>query len=175
MNTETVCCESMSITCFCVLFRNVKCDLKKTIQICLLQKLFEMIHFRDHAWSFHRQFFWSFNLTFWRITHAHSRLSSDVCLFSICRATSMMRRQAWRSISSNLMWNDSSNLTKATHQTWRKQLIKLDEKERHLIKLYESVISSNLRLSSHQIFGEERSSFYFLMSDLMQRHMIWRT
>ncbi len=104
-------------------------------------------------------FFWSSNFTFWRVTHAHSRLSNDVCLFSICRATSVMRRQAWRSTSSNLKWDDSSNLTKATHQTWRKR--------RHLIKLDESVISSNFEI--------EEQSLYFLISDLMHRHMIWRT
>jgi hypothetical protein len=89
-------------------------------------------------------FFWSSNFTFWRMTHAHSRLSSDICLFSICRATSMMRRQIWWSISSNLKWNDSSNLRRAIHQTWRKRFIRLDEK---------NVISSNLtKASSHQIW-----------------------
>jgi hypothetical protein len=52
--------------------------------------------------------------------------------------------------SSNLMSENviSSNLTKTTHQTWRKK--------RHLIKSNERVMSSN--------FWEERQFFYFLMS-----------
>jgi hypothetical protein len=65
---------------FCVLSRNVKCDLKNAIQICFLQKLFKMIHSRDHTWSSYRQFFWFVKSHLWRVTHAHSRLSSDVCL-----------------------------------------------------------------------------------------------
>jgi hypothetical protein len=66
---------------FYVLSRNVRCDLKNAIQICLLQKLFKTIRFRDHAWSFHRHF-WLFNLISneWRMlildhrmTYARSR------------------------------------------------------------------------------------------------------
>ncbi len=77
------------------------------------------------------------------MTHVHSRLSSDVCLFSICRATFIMRRQAWRDIS--------SNLTKATHQIWRKRLIKLDERD--------IILSILTKTSSHQTWNRRLIKF----------------
>jgi hypothetical protein len=149
----------MSITCFasCLEVWNVIWKMRFRFVLC------KIVWDDSFSWSCliisSSDFFWSFNLIFWRMTHAHSRLSTDVYLFSICRATFMMKRQVWRSISSNLKWNDSSNLTKATHQTWRK--------ERHFIKSDESLISSN--------FEKEEQFLYFLISDLMHRHMIWRT
>jgi hypothetical protein len=100
---------------FCILSRNVRCDLRNAISICFLQKLFETIRSRDHVWSSHRHS-WLFNLTFKWVTHAHSRSSSDVCSFSICRATHLMRRL--RSCLIKL---------RAIHQTWRRYLIKLDD------------------------------------------------
>jgi hypothetical protein len=184
MSIETVCCESMSITCFAFVS---KCEM--WFEKCDSDLFFAKIVWNNSfSWSCliisSSIFFRSFNFIFWRMTHVHSRLSNDVCLFSICRATSMMRRQIWWSISSNLKWDDSSNLTKATYQTWRKRFIRFDEKnvissnltkasfhqiwrKRHLIKLDESVISSN--------FEKEEQFFYFLISDLMLSHMIWRT
>jgi hypothetical protein len=136
----------MLITSFasCLETWNVIWEMRFRFILCL--KLFKTIRSRDHAWSSHRQFFifffWSSSLAFdeW---HAHSRLSSNVCLFSICRTTFMMRRR---------LWNISSNLRKTTHQTWRKRLIKIWREQRHLIKLDDNVISSNLRSSSHQTF-----------------------
>jgi hypothetical protein len=150
---------------FCVLSRNVRCDLRNAIQICLLQKLsewFVLVIMLDHLIV---SFFWSSSSTFseWRmpildyqVTYACPRLSSDVCLFSICRAASMMRHRAWWSISSK--WDDSSNLTKATHQTWRKETSSHQSwRRRHLIK-FEIVVSSN--------FWEERqfSTFWWAIS-----------
>jgi hypothetical protein len=185
MNIKTSCCESMLITCFvsCLEMWDVIWEMRFKFVFCL--RLFEMIRFRDHAWSSHRQFFWSSSLTFWRMTHTNSRLSSDVCLFSICRATyvcsRLVERRLWwdvikldetfhqthceqlikfdESDSSNLMSENviSSKLTKATHRTWRKR--------RHFIKLNERVISSN--------FWEERQFLYFLMSNLLQLHLMW--
>jgi hypothetical protein len=173
------------------LSRNVKCDLKNAIQICFLQKLFEMIHSRDHVWSFHRQFFsdrlislfdeWRMLILDYRVTYVCSRFVErrlwwDVKFDEASHQTwSETTHQTWRKRLIKLDESDSSNLTKATHQTWRK--------ERHLIKLDESVISSNLtKASSHQIwrkrhlikFWKKEQFFYFLISDLMHRHMIWR-
>jgi hypothetical protein len=172
MNVKTNCLRKYVDNVFYDLSRNVKCDLKNAIQICSLQKLFKMIHSRDYAWSSHRQFFWFVKSHLWLMTHAHSWLSSDVYLFSICQTTFMMKRQVWRSISSNLTrtihqtWRSISlNLTRTTHQTWRKR--------RHLIKLDESVISWNLRSSSHQIFWKKRQFFYFLMSDTISCNNAW--
>jgi hypothetical protein len=54
--------------------------------------------------------------------------------------------------------SDSSNLTRATHQTWRERLIKLDERDVISSNFDESVISSNLRSSLHQTF-EKKSNF----------------
>jgi hypothetical protein len=159
MSTEIVYCENMSITCFafCLEMWDVIWEMRFRFIFC------RIVWDDSFSWSCliisSSVFFWSSNLTFWRVTHAHSRSSNDVCLFSICRATFMMRRQAWRNISSNLKWSDSSNLTKATHQTWRK--------ERHLIKSDESLISSN--------FEKKEQFLYFLISDFMHRHTIWRT
>jgi hypothetical protein len=159
MSIETVCCENISITCFafCLEMWNVIWEMRFRFVFCRnCLKWFVLVIMLDHLIV--NIFFWSFNFIFWRMTHAHSRLSNDVCLFSICRATFMMRRQAWRSISSNLKWSDSSNLTKTTHQTWRKK--------RHLIKFDESVISLILtKASSHQtlkkkailLFSDKRS------------------
>jgi hypothetical protein len=88
------------------------------------------------------------------MTHTHSRLSSDVCVFSIFRTTSdKTTHQTWRKRLIKLDKSDSSNLTKATRQTWRKNVISLNLtkasshqiwRKRHLIKSDESVISSNL-------------------------------
>jgi hypothetical protein len=49
MNIKTSCLRKYVDNVFRVLSRNVKCDLKNAIQICSLQKLFEMIHFCDHV------------------------------------------------------------------------------------------------------------------------------
>jgi hypothetical protein len=72
--------------------------------------------------------------------------------------------------------NDSSNLTKATHQIWRKRFIKFDEKD---------VISSNLtRTSFHQIWDRHlikllKKKTIFLFSDershaATRDMMMWR-
>jgi hypothetical protein len=119
---------------------------------------------RDHAWSSHRQFCWSFSLAFWRVTHAHSRLSSDVYLFSIL--SSGVYNETSLNLTRHLIKlivSDSSNLTKATHQTWwvktsshqiwRERLIKLDER---------NVISSSRTIASfHETFEKRDSSSIF--------------
>jgi hypothetical protein len=138
----------MSITCFasCLEMWDVIWEMRFRFVFCRnCLRWFVLVIMFDH---FIVSFFWSSNFTFWRVTHAHSRLSSDVCLFSICRATyvcsRIVERRLWWDVikldehfiklivsdSSNLMSENviSSNLTKATHQIWRK---------RHLIKLWE--------------------------------------
>jgi hypothetical protein len=134
------------------------------------------------------------------MTHAHSRLSSDVCLFSICRAMYARSRLLERRLWWDVELDETSHQNETIHQSWRKRLIKLDEsdssnltrkdvissnltkassyqtwRKRHFIKLDEKIISSNLRSSSSQTFWKKRQSLYFLMSDLMQRHMMWET
>jgi hypothetical protein len=91
--------------------------------------------------------------------------------------------------------DDSSDLTKATHQTWRKRLIKFYDISSNLMNCISSNsmsdislnsmsdISSNLMsdISSNLInditsnFERERQSFYFLINDLMHRHIVWKT
>jgi hypothetical protein len=151
---------------FCVLSRNVRCDLRNAIQICFLQKLFEMIRSRDHAWSFHRQFFsdclisffdeWRMLILDYRVTYICSRFVErrlwwDVKLDETFHQTwSEATHQTWERFI-KLDESDSSNLTRKTsfHQTWRKRRLKLDE----------NVISSNLtKVSSHQIL-RKKSNF----------------
>ncbi len=112
------------------------------------------------------------------MTHAHSRLSSDVCLFSICRATYVclrfVERRLWwdvikldetshQTYSERLIKldeSDSSNLWMKTsfHHIWRKRFIKLDERKRHLIKSNEHVISSNfLKKETVSLLSDEQS------------------
>jgi hypothetical protein len=130
---------------------------------CFLQRLFEMIRSRDHAWSSHRQFSsdrlvslfseWRMLILDYRMTYACSRFVErrlwwDVKLNEASYQTwSETTHQTWRERLVKLDESDSSSLTRATHQSWRKK--------RHLIKLDESVISSNLtRASSHQTWRE---------------------
>jgi hypothetical protein len=168
---------------FCVVSRNVKCDLRDAIQICFLLRLSVTIHSRDHAWSFHRQFFWLSSFV----------LTNDACLFSIIEWRMFIldsSSDVYDETSLNLIKHliklivsDSSNLTKAIHQTWcvktsshqiwRERLIKLDEWKRHLIKSDES--DSSIWWHHLIKLWEEKQSFYFLMSSLLQRHLIWRT
>jgi hypothetical protein len=100
-----------------------------------------------------------------------SFLADDACLFSIIKwRMSVLDYQVTyvcsRSVERRLWWDveldETSHQSETTHQTWRKRLIKLDEKGRHLIKVDEDVISSNLRSSSHQTFEKRDSS---LLSD----------
>jgi hypothetical protein len=92
INTEIVCCENMSITCFasCLEMWDVIWEMRFRFVFCKdCLKWFILVIMLDHLIV---SSFWSSNLIFWRMTRAHSRLSSDVCLFSICRATLMIRR-----------------------------------------------------------------------------------
>jgi hypothetical protein len=189
MSIETVCCENMSITCFafCLEMWNViwQCD-----SDCFLQRLFEMIRSRDHAWSSHRQFFfdrlvsffneWRMLILDYRVTYVCSRsverrlwwnVKLDEAFYQTWSETT---HQTWRKRLIKLDESDSSSLTKATHQSWRKRFIRLDER---------NVISSNLtKASFHQTwrkrhlikldenvissnFWEERQFFYFLMNN----------
>jgi hypothetical protein len=123
------------------------------------------------------------------MTHAHSRLLNDVCLFSICRATYVyswfVERRLWWSVikfnetfhriscerfnkldesdSLNLMSENviSSNLTKAIHQIWRKK--------RHFIKSNERVITSNFfrRAIISLLFDEQFSAATFDVKNLI--------
>ncbi len=124
-----------------------KCEMwsEKCDSDYLLQKLFEMIRFRDHAWSFHRQFFldrlvslfseWRMLILDYRVTYVCSRsverrLWWDVKLDEASHQIwSETTHQTWRKRLIKLDESDSSSLTKATHQAWRKRLINLDESD----------------------------------------------
>ncbi len=102
LSKDTTCYENAS-NVFCLEMWNVieKCD----FEFFLLQRVFLWIRSRDHAWSSHR-------LCFDCSTRIFSR---------------------WRTKSNSIFWNDrsltkrlikldesdSSNLTKAIHQTWQ--------------------------------------------------------
>jgi hypothetical protein len=118
-----------------------------------LAEIVWMIRSRDHAWSSHRQFFfWSSNLTFseWRMSIL------DYQVTYVC--SRFVERRLWWDVE----LDETSHQSETTYQTWRKRLIKLDEKERHLIKIDQSAFSSNLRSSSHQTFEKRDNS---LLSD----------
>jgi hypothetical protein len=168
-----------------------KCEMwsEKCDSNYLLQKLFEMIRSRDHAWSFHRQFFfdrlislfseWRMLILDYRMTYICSRsverrLWWDVKLDEASHQTwNEATHQIWRKRLIKLDESDSSSLTTATHQAWRKRLIQSNESD-----------SSDLtkETSSHQIwrkrhfikfdenvissnFWKERQFFYFSMSN----------
>jgi hypothetical protein len=115
-----------------------KCDFR----FFLLQKIFLWIRFRDHAWSFHR-------LCFDCSTRVFSKWWT--------RSNSIFRDN--RDLTKRLIKleeSDSSNLTKAIHQTWYERLfIKSDR--RHLVK----------RDELYLIKSDER---HFIKSD--ERHLI---
>jgi hypothetical protein len=130
---------------FCVLFRNVKCDLKNAIQICFLQKLFEWFILVIMFNHFIVNFFWSLNFIFseWRM------LILDYQVTYVC--SRFVERRLWWDV----------RLDETSYQAWRKRLIRLDEWKRHLIKsdesdssnlMSENVISSNLTKATHQIW-----------------------
>jgi hypothetical protein len=133
--------------------------LRRFILVIMLDHL--IVNFSDRLVSFLTNDACSFSIIEWRMSVLD--LSSDVY-----DATSDLTKHFIKldeSDSSNLTKhlikldeNDSSNLTKATHRTWRKR--------RHLIKLDESVISSNLRSSSHQTFEkrDSLSTFWWAIS-----------
>jgi hypothetical protein len=188
MSIEIVCCENMLITCFafCLEMWNVIWKMRFRFVSCKnCLKWFVLVIMLDHLIVI---FFWSFNFTFWRMTHAHSSfsiikwrmfvldLSSDVY-----DETSSLTKHLIKLVMRRLIKldeNDSSNLTRTTHQTWRKRLIRLDERnvislnltkasshqtwrKRHLIKLDENVISSNLtKVLSHQTL--RKKSYFFI-------------
>jgi hypothetical protein len=138
---------------FCVVSRNVRCDLKNTIQICLL---LEIVWNDSFSWSC---LIISSSIVFDRLI---SLLTNDACIFSIIEwrmfvldlSNDVYDETSFMKHLIKLEKNDSSNLTKATHQIWRKRFIKTWREQRHLIKFDDSVISSNLRSSSHQTFEE---------------------
>jgi hypothetical protein len=125
----------MLITCFasCLEMWDLIWEMRFRFVLCL--RLFETIRSRDHAWSSHRQFCWSFNLIF---------LTNDACLFSIIE---------WRifvlDLSSDVYDETSLNLTK--------HLIKLIVSDSSNL-MSENVISSNLTKTTHQTF-EKKDSF----------------
>jgi hypothetical protein len=166
MNIETNCCENMLITCFasCLEMWNVIWKIR-----------FRFVFYWNCLWRF------VFVIMFDHFIVSFSDclvsfLTNDACLFSIIEwrmlvfdSSSDVYNEALLNLTKHfikLIVSDSSNLTKAIHQTWwvktssyqiwRKRFIKLDD-----------VISSN--------FWKEKQSLYFLMSSLLQRHLIWKT
>jgi hypothetical protein len=159
MNIKIICCENILITCFAFYFEMWNVIWKMRFKFVFLQKLFEMSRFLDHAWSFHRQFFFNCLISFfdewrmlildYRMTYVYSRFVERHLWWNV--KLDEIFHQIW-SEAIHQIWNDSSILTKAIHQIdekdvissnltkalfqiWRKQFIKFDEKD---------VISSNL-------------------------------
>jgi hypothetical protein len=131
-------------------------------------KRFILVFMLDH---FMISFFWSSNLI----------LTNDACSFSIIEwrmsvfdLSSDVYDETLSLIKHFIKFdkNDSSNLTKATHEIWLKRFIKLDEKKRHFIRFNESVISSSLRSSSHQIF-EKKDNFFTFWWVISCQYVIW--
>ncbi len=112
--------------------------LRNAIQICFLLRLFVMIRFRDHAWSFHRHFDeWRMSILDYRVTHVCSRF---------------VERRLW--------WN-VIKIDETFHQTHDERLIKFDESDSSNL-MNESVISSSrTNASSHQTFEKKDSFFTF--------------
>jgi hypothetical protein len=96
----------------------MKCDLKNAIQIYFLQKLFEWFIFVIMLDHFIVSFF----------DRLVSLLMSDVCLFSICRTMYARFRFFDRRLWWDVKLDEAFYQNKTTHQTWRKRLIKFDEK-----------------------------------------------
>jgi hypothetical protein len=159
------CCENMLITCFAfclemwnviweMRFRFVLCRncLRRFILVIMLDHL--IVSFSDRLASLLTSDACSFSIIEWRMSVLD--LSSDVY-----DETSSLTRHLIKFDESI-----SSNLTRATHQIWRKRLIKLDEKDVISSNFDESVISSNLRSSSHQTFEKKStlSTFWWAIS-----------
>jgi hypothetical protein len=104
------------------------------------------------------------------MTHAHSWLSSDVCLFSICRATYVCSRLIERRL-----WWDVIKLDEASHQIHRERLIKFDESDSSNL-MNKNVISLNLTKTTHQIWRQKRhfikSNEHVISSNFLKRKTI---
>jgi hypothetical protein len=96
------------------------------------------------------------------MTYAHSRLSNDVCLFSICRTTYVCSRLVERRL-----WWKVIKIDETFHQTRCERLINFDENDLSSL-MNENVISSNdesdssnltKTTSSHQIFSKRQTIF----------------
>ncbi len=117
---------------FCILSRNVRCDLKNAIQICFLQKLFEwfifvimldhlIVNFSDHLVLFLANNACSFLIIKWRMSDETSSLMKH--LIKVRRLIKLDESDSLNLTSKNVI---SSKLTKASsHQTWNRHLIKL--------------------------------------------------
>jgi hypothetical protein len=142
-----------------------------------LQKVSLWIRSRDHAWSSHR-------LCFDCPTRIFSRWRTrSNPIFSKWQELDETTHQTRRKRLIKLDENDSSNLIRVRRlfiKSDRRHLVKSDElyfiksDERHLIKLDEC-ISSNLMSDISSNFEKERQFFYFLISDLMHRYIVWET
>jgi hypothetical protein len=149
----------MLIKCFCVLFRNVRCDREIRFQIFLLQKYlceFVLVIMLDHLIVY----VWLSDSNFFEMTNALTRTT----------------HQTWRKrlikfdtndISSFLINNISSNLTKCISSNLIKFDIKFDNcvssnfDERYLIKLDD--ISSN---SMRTLFVFSDENFWMTSKDV---------
>jgi hypothetical protein len=155
----------MLIICFASCFEmwNVieKCD----FSFLLLQRVFLWICFRDHVWSFHR-------LCFDCSTRVFSRWKK------LDKATHQTRRKRFIKFDEN----DSSNLIRAIfHQIWLDDFLSnlTDDISSNVINCISSNlindISSDLMSDISSNFEKKRQFLYFLISDFMHRHIIWRT
>jgi hypothetical protein len=151
LSRNAICCEDASNLIDCVLSRNVKCDREMRLQIFLLQKYlceFVLVIMLDHL------------IVYVRL--------SDSSFFEMTNALTRATHQTWRKrfikldtsdISSFLIDNISSNLTKCISSNLIKFDIKLDScvssnsDERYLIKL-DDISSNSTRTLS--VFSDER-------------------
>jgi hypothetical protein len=161
---KIVCCENMSITCFvsCLEMWNVIWKMRFKFVFCKdYLRWFILVIMLDHLIV---NFFWSSSLTFdewrmlildYRVTYVCSRFvewrmfvfdfSSDVYDKTSLNLTKHLIKLIVSDSSSLRSENViSSNLTKTTHQIWRKK--------RHLIKSNERVISSNFFEKKDSLF-----------------------
>jgi hypothetical protein len=150
---------------FCVVSRNVRCDLRNAIQICSLLKWSVTIRSRDHAWSSHRHFDeWRMSILDYRVTYICSRFVKRRLWWDVIKLDETFHQTLCERLikldesdSSNLMSENviSSNLTKATHQTWW----------RHFIKFLK-------RKTIFLFFDEQSSATTFDMKNLVLQRII---
>jgi hypothetical protein len=156
-----------------------KCDFR----FSFLQKVFLWIRSRDNAWSSHRLCF-----------------DCSTRIFSKWRTKSNLIFRDDKNLTRRLIKfdeSDSSNLTKATHQTWYEWFHQtwlndfssnltddissnlmsdissnlIDDISSNLMSDISSDLMSDISLN----FEKERQFFYFLISDLMHRLIVWET
>jgi hypothetical protein len=166
MNIETNCCENMLITCFALCLE---------MWDVIWKMRFKFVSCWNHLWRFVLVIMLDYFIVSF-FDCLVSFLTNDACLFSIIEWRMLVldsSSDVYDETSLNLtrhliklIVSDSSNLTKATHQIWWMKTSFHQIWRKRFIK-FNDVISLN--------FWKERQSFYLLMNNLLQRHLIWKT